>query len=55
MKKYILGLTAVVLAVAGSAFTAPKTISPAEMNHKSVQTWYYTGAALSGDRVAGNY
>jgi len=55
MKKYILGLTAIVLAVAGSAFTAPKTISAPEMNHKATQTWYYTGTGLSGDRVAANY
>ena len=56
MKKYLLGLAAIVLAVAASAFTAPKTISAAEMNSRpTIQTWYYTGTTVAGDRVPGAY
>lgn len=56
MKKYFLGLTAIVLAIAASAFTAPKTITANEMNHRpALQTWYYNGSTLANDRNSAFY
>lgn len=57
MKKYMLGVTAIVLAVLASAFTVNKPkISKAEMNKRvDIQTWHFTGAVLADDKSEANY
>ncbi len=55
MKKYIIGLVAVVLAIAGSAFTAHKSNSA--LKHPLGGPWYYEYnlSTATGENTASNY
>ncbi|WP_316847112.1 hypothetical protein [Pedobacter psychrodurus] len=56
MKKYILGTSAIVLAILGSAFTTLSTKSANEINNsRAVQTWFYTGNTLTDVNTASLY
>ena len=54
MKKYILGITAIAIAVFASSFTVKKSINPFK-DTRAIQTWYFHGTMLSQDLTASNY
>jgi len=54
MKKYLLSITAIAIAVMASSFTTIKSLNPFKGN-KSTQTWYFTGTTISQDLTASHY
>lgn len=55
MKKYVIGMLAVILAIAGTAFTAHKSKHPVQKSPNSLFYYKYNLTTASGENTPSNY